>query len=230
MLYRIRYATILQSLKVSLDLTTAAGWLPIDTLAFHSGKSTIVNVTKFGKDVTIIPIINPDSEIISINNISILAMEEGGRSGSRALRPLYYRGTSGLIFVVDSNNREVIDVARDELHELSIEKKLRKKPILIFANKQDLSNSMTLDELHEKLNLTKLNENTKWHLQSACAIQDEGLHEGFEWLLNSMVEKVNPIKPIIETLDDMTTMKQNLMSMFSMDHFRKKIQSFFHFQ
>ncbi|CAF1014042.1 unnamed protein product [Rotaria sp. Silwood1] len=39
---------------------------------------------------------------------------------------------------------------------------------------------MSLDEIQEKINLTTLNENVKWHLQPACAIQNEGLHEGFQ--------------------------------------------------
>jgi GTPase SAR1 family protein len=122
------------------------GWLFICS---HSqlGKTTVLYVTKFGNGVEILPTIGWNMEIIAVSNISIAAMDEGGRSRIRALQRFRYRGMSELIFVVvDWNDRERIDEARD---------KLRNKPILIYANKQDLSNSLTFDELRDKLNLTK---------------------------------------------------------------------------
>ena len=42
----------------------------------------------------------------------------------------------GLIFVVDSNDRERIGEARDELHRMLQEDELREAVLLIFANKQ----------------------------------------------------------------------------------------------
>ena len=43
---------------------------------------------------------------------------------------------SGLIFVVDSNDRERIGEARDELMRMLAEDELREAVLLIFANKQ----------------------------------------------------------------------------------------------
>ena len=80
------------------------------------------------------------------------------------------------------------------------------KPFLILANKQDLPNGMNVDELRDKLNLNKLDGNTKWHLQPTSAIHNEGIYEGFKWLGNSLVEKADPIKPIVETLNDVKTL------------------------
>ena len=42
----------------------------------------------------------------------------------------------GLIFVVDSNDRERIQEARDELMRMLGEEELRDATILVFANKQ----------------------------------------------------------------------------------------------
>jgi signal recognition particle receptor subunit beta len=165
-------------------------------------------------------------ELIALNNISILAMEEGGRSRMRDLQRLYYRGTSGLIFVVDSNDRERIDEARDKLHQMLNEEEFRNKPILIFANKQDLSDSMTSDELRDKLNLTKFNGNIKWHLQPACAIENEGLQEGFTWLTNAMVEKFDLMEPIIDTFNDTRTMKNNFISIFNVANLKAFLSKF----
>jgi hypothetical protein len=140
--------------------------------------------------------------LIARNNISRLAMYESGRCVTGALQHLNYHGISGLIFVVDSNDRERISEARHKL-------------ILNLANKQDLSNSMTLNQLRDELIFDKLNRNTKWHLQPACAIQNKGLWEGFKWLANSIVQGSDSMKLIVEIIDDIRTMKEDFMSIFS---------------
>ena len=48
------------------------------------------------------------------------------------------QNTDGLIFVVDSNDRERIAEARDELNRMLAEDELREAVVLVFANKQDL--------------------------------------------------------------------------------------------
>jgi ADP-ribosylation factor protein 1 len=50
----------------------------------------------------------------------------------------YYQNTQGLIFVVDSNDSDRIDAARDEMHRMLNEDELRDAVLLVFANKQDL--------------------------------------------------------------------------------------------
>ncbi len=65
----------------------------------------------------------------------------------------YYNGTQGLIFVVDSSDRERIDEARDELHKALSEVELEKVKILVLANKQDLPQAMPAAEVSEKLAL-----------------------------------------------------------------------------
>jgi effector-binding domain-containing protein len=45
-----------------------------------------------------------------------------------------------LIFVVDSNDRERVDEARQELHRIVNDREMKDALILVFANKQDLPN------------------------------------------------------------------------------------------
>ncbi|CAF4099479.1 unnamed protein product [Rotaria sordida] len=132
-----------------------------------------------------VPTIGLDVEIISVEDITLEVMNDGGRSVVRAaVQKFYYRDTYGLIFVVDSTDRERIDEGRDTLHQLLNEEELRNKPILIFANQQDLSNSMSFDELRDKLNLTKLNGNTKWHLHHEKVIIAINNEENISYCLN----------------------------------------------
>lgn len=48
----------------------------------------------------------------------------------------YYANTTGLIFVVDSNDHERIDEAAMELTKAMKEEDLREVKLLVFANKQ----------------------------------------------------------------------------------------------
>jgi GTPase SAR1 family protein len=82
-------------------------------------------------------------------------------------RPLwrhYYQNTQGLVFVVDSNDRDRIEAAREELHKMINEDELRDAVILVFANKQDLPNAMTAAEVTDKLGLHSL-RSRNWYIQ-----------------------------------------------------------------
>lgn len=62
----------------------------------------------------------------------------GGQDKIRPLWRHYYTGTQGLIFVVDSADRDRIEEARQELHRIVNDREMREVIILVFANKQDL--------------------------------------------------------------------------------------------
>jgi signal recognition particle receptor subunit beta len=89
----------------------------------------------------------------------------------------------GLIFVVDSNDRDRIGEAREELMRMLNEDELRDAALLIFANKQDLPNAMSTAEMTEKLGLHGLRQRS-WYIQAACATSGDGLYEGLDWLAN----------------------------------------------
>nr|CAD7404737.1 unnamed protein product [Timema cristinae] len=91
----------------------------------------------------------------------------------------------GLIFVVDSNDRERIGEAREELMRMLAEDELRDAVLLIFANKQDLPNAMNAAEITDKLGLHSL-RNRNWYIQATCATSGDGLYEGLDWLSNQL--------------------------------------------
>jgi signal recognition particle receptor subunit beta len=73
-----------------------------------------------------------------------------------------------LIFVVDSNDRERVGEAAEELQKMLNEDELRDAALLVFANKQDLPNAMSVAEITDKLGLHSL-RSRKWYIQSTCA-------------------------------------------------------------
>ena len=62
----------------------------------------------------------------------------GGQDKIRPLWRHYYTGTQGLVFVVDSNDRDRIDEARQELHRILSDREMKDCLLLVFANKQDI--------------------------------------------------------------------------------------------
>lgn len=62
----------------------------------------------------------------------------GGQDKIRPLWRHYFQNTQGIIFVVDSNDRDRVVEAREELQRMLNEDELRDALLLVFANKQDL--------------------------------------------------------------------------------------------
>ncbi|BHF81412.1 ADP-ribosylation factor, Arf Arf1 [Sparganum proliferum] len=100
-------------------------------------------------------------------------------------RVTIFRYSSGLIFVVDSNDHERIDEARDELNRMLSDEGLRETPLLLFANKQDLPNAMQACEVTQRLGLSAL-QGRQWHVQATCTTSGSGLYEGLDWLTNTL--------------------------------------------
>ncbi|KAJ0555578.1 putative small GTPase superfamily, ARF/SAR type, P-loop containing nucleoside triphosphate hydrolase [Helianthus annuus] len=96
--------------------------------------------------------------------------------------------TQGLIFEVDSNDRDRVVEVRDELHRMLNEDELRDVVLLMFANKQDLPNAMNAAEITDKLGLHSLRQRY-WYIQSTCATFREGLYEGLDRLFNNIANK-----------------------------------------
>ncbi|KAG6581040.1 ADP-ribosylation factor 1, partial [Cucurbita argyrosperma subsp. sororia] len=155
---------------------------------FRSSLTTILYKLKLGEIVTTIPTIGFNVETVEYKNISFTVWDVGGQDKIRPLWRHYFQNTQGLIFVVDSNDRDRAVEARDELHRMLNEDELRNAVLLVFANKQDLPNAMNAAEITDKLGLHSLRQR-HWYIQSTCATSGEGLYEGLDWLSNNIVSK-----------------------------------------
>ncbi|KAM9754980.1 ADP-ribosylation factor 4-like [Menidia menidia] len=146
-----------------------------------AGKTTILYKLKLGEIVTTIPTIGFNVETVEYKNISFTVWDVGGQDKIRPLWRHYFQNTQGLIFVVDSNDRERVTESAEELSKMLQEDELKDAVLLVFANKQDLPNALSVSELTERLGLQALRNKT-WHIESTCATQGTGLYEGLDWL------------------------------------------------
>ncbi|KAH6564551.1 hypothetical protein BASA50_008770 [Batrachochytrium salamandrivorans] len=153
-----------------------------------AGKTTILYKLKLGEIVTTIPTIGFNVETVEYKNISFTVWDVGGQDKIRPLWRHYFQNTQGIIFVVDSNDRDRVGEARDELQRMLNEDELRDALLLVFANKQDLPNAMNAAEITEKLGLQSLRQRN-WWIQATCATSGDGLYEGLEWLSTSLKKR-----------------------------------------
>ncbi|KAH0630136.1 hypothetical protein JD844_012804 [Phrynosoma platyrhinos] len=150
-----------------------------------AGKTTILYKLKLGEIVTTIPTIGKKIRIIYFVNFF--------PENINYCRSVYHQtrlinSFQGLIFVVDSNDRERIQEAAEELQKMLQEDELRDAVLLLFANKQDLPNAMAISEMTDKLGLQSLRNRT-WYVQATCATQGTGLYEGLDWLSNELSKR-----------------------------------------
>jgi ADP-ribosylation factor protein 1 len=138
-----------------------------------AGKTTILYKLKLGEVVTTIPTIGFNVESVEYKNISFTVWDVGGQDKIRPLWRHYYQNTQGIIFVVDSNDRERVGDARSELERMLGEPELNDAILLVFANKQDLPKAMPTSELTEKLGLHAMRSRT-WFIQGCCATNGDG--------------------------------------------------------
>lgn len=160
-----------------------------------AGKTTILYKLKLGEVVTTIPTIGFNVETVSYKNINFTVWDVGGQDKIRPLWRHYYQNTQGVIFVVDSNDRDRIDdtkdyehSAREELQRMLAEDELRDAVLLVFANKQDLPNAMSVNEVQDRLGLNKL-RHREWHIQATSAPSGDGLFQGLDWLSATLTKK-----------------------------------------
>merc|ERR1712086_1117286 len=153
-----------------------------------AGKTTVLYKLKLGEVVTTIPTIGFNVETVEYKNINFTVWDVGGQDKIRKLWRYYYQNTQGLIFVVDSNDQDPIGDACEEIAKILSEDEMREAVVLVFANKQDLPNSMPAAEVIEKLGLQTM-QNRKWFVQSACATTGDGLYEGLDWMSRTLSSK-----------------------------------------
>jgi ADP-ribosylation factor protein 6 len=132
---------------------------------------------KLNQDVTTIPTVGFNVETVTYKNVKFNVWDVGGQDKIRPLWRHYFSGTQGLIFVVDSNDRDRIIEARQELQRIILDREMKDALLLVFANKQDIPTAMTPAEITEQLRLTQLN-NTPWYVVPSIATTGEGLIEG----------------------------------------------------
>ena len=174
-----------------------------------AGKTTVLYQLKLGEIVTTIPTIGFNVETVTHKNIDLVLWDVGGRDKIRPLYKHYFKDTKALVFVIDSNDRERIDEAQEELFKILSEDELKESTVLILANKKDLDNAMSIQEIKEKLKFDEIKQ-IKKNIFGTVATKNIGINDAFNWITDNLF-----LKPLNETTKDVKGIFLNLSSWFS---------------
>lgn len=147
----------------------------------NAGKTTILYQFLTKEAVHTSPTIGSNVEEISVRKTRFLVWDVGGQESLRASWNSYYCNTEIVILVVDSTDRERLNLNKDELHRMLAHEDLQNAAILVLANKQDMKDSMTVAEISQCLTLSSITAHS-WHVQACCALTGEGLPASLDWM------------------------------------------------
>ncbi|KAF2838319.1 ARF/SAR superfamily [Patellaria atrata CBS 101060] len=147
-----------------------------------AGKTTILYKLKLDQEVTTIPTVGFNVETVTYKNTKFNVWDVGGQDKIRPLWRHYFSGTQGLIFVIDSSDRERIEEARTELARIIQDREMKDAILLVFANKQDITGAMKPKDVSDRLQLEKIAKDHVWKVEPSCATTGEGIFEGLHWL------------------------------------------------
>lgn len=112
-----------------------------------------------------------------------------------------------MIFVIDCSLQAPFDKMRDVLHAVMHNKHIRGKPLLIVANKQDIQQSIDVVDITYFFRIGELCNllgTPCWIVTSGAADRSE-LHNGTEWLVDTIVENYKTLKNRMRFNDLLTT-------------------------
>ncbi|CAL8263252.1 unnamed protein product [Lota lota] len=131
---------------------------------------------------------------LRVENYLVSLLDVGGAPESRGMWRELYGDVHGIIFVVDSSDRQRIKEVKEVLSDMLKQPRVAGKPILVLANKQDKMNALLGSELIEILSLEKLVNQCRslCHIEPCSASMDlrrwadRKTLRGLHWLLRAV--------------------------------------------
>eukprot|EP00949_MAST-11_sp_MAST-11-sp1_P001553 g1553.t1 len=157
----------------------------------NGGKTTIKQVVGGREEPMTVPTIGVTKPIhIERGKMKITVFDLGG--STTGLWRKYYPTIHAVIWVCDAADASKLEESRRTLHEHLKEPRLAGKPILVFANKQDLPQALSEVDIATKLGLADVM--TASHTVRKCIALpsqnggkvDPALEEGMSWLVEQV--------------------------------------------
>jgi|TARA_B110000971_G_scaffold128502_1_gene131493 ADP-ribosylation factor-like protein 6 len=155
----------------------------------NSGKTSIVERMKLravgGRggsfETEVAPTVGFNVDSFAAGPLRFTVFDMSGAGRYRSLWEQHYGEAQAVIFVVDSADKLRLCVAKDELDAMLQCNDLAAKPILVFANKNDVPCSLSPVDVAQGLELDEI-EDHPWQIVPSNALDGTGLQEGVDWL------------------------------------------------
>ena len=151
----------------------------------NAGKSSVIKAFLGESIDELSPTLGFEIRTIETQGYRVNCWDVGGQSTIRAYWRNYFETTDGVVWVVDSTDRNRIADCKRELDSILKQERLAGASLLIFANKQDINEALSANEIAELLDLNSIDKR-HWSIVPCSAQTREGIKDGFEWIVNDI--------------------------------------------
>ena len=148
----------------------------------NAGKTSVLYSLLLGKLVPTQPTLGSNVEEFSYRNLKFVAWDLGGQELLRHSWALFYANTDAVIVVVDSTDPAGFPTLKKEMVKFLDHPDLSRACILVLANKQDLDNALSPQDVATQLGLNEITTKHQWSIQGCSAVTQEGLNDGMAWI------------------------------------------------
>lgn len=156
----------------------------------NAGKSTLLYKLKHNASVSTVPTIGFNVEMLEARknrkHVALTVWDVGGQWKMREHWDSFHQDTAVLVFVVDSSDQKRLNEARRELENTLRSDELRDRPLVLLANKQDVNGALTVTEVKDKFNLTKICLDRDWFVQPCSASTGFGVEEALKRIVQML--------------------------------------------
>ncbi len=167
----------------------------------NAGKTTILSALQGQRDNNITATVGFNRETVKHERYNITYFDLGGGKTIRKIWRKYYASIHAAIFVIDAADESRLNEAKEILHESVKNPFFTGKSLLILANKRDLKQALSPEEIAERLNISNISQYVYRYNIIACSALnfrkkgvDEYINRGLTWLtdcIDSQFEQLN---------------------------------------
>ncbi|XP_077977080.1 uncharacterized protein LOC144432691 [Glandiceps talaboti] len=171
----------------------------------NAGKTTALKGVQ-GESLDVAPTVGFSSAELKLEKFLITVYDLGGGQKIRGIWKNYYAESHAVVFVIDAADQDRLDESKETLKMLLSNPKVKGKPLLVLANKQDQEGALDEIDICEQLSLEDMvNESRSPCRVETCSAtigigkkMDKSIKAGFKWLLLTIGEEWDELSPRVE--------------------------------
>ncbi|MFX1254526.1 MAG: ADP-ribosylation factor family protein [Promethearchaeota archaeon] len=162
----------------------------------YAGKTSLVNYLKIGHLTVTFPTYGLNLEALKYGEVIFEISDLGGHQDFRGFWENFMVGADIIVYVIDASDANRFPESKLAFNDVFSPVNVN-KPVLILANKQDLTNCVKGSEITNYFELSKLERS--WHVQETSVKTGLGIAEAFQWIYEQVTkQKIHPPLKILE--------------------------------